>query len=90
MRVEAARRLFPRIWINAETTQAGLDALAAYAPKRDEARGIDLGPDHNWASHGSDAFGLMCVAYEEPGEKQRVSVKKHRYGNLVGGGAWMG
>jgi len=23
-------------------------------------------PAHDWASHGADAFRLMCVAYEEP------------------------
>jgi phage terminase large subunit len=37
-----------------------------YHEKRDEARNIGLGPEHDWASHGADAFGLMCVAYEEP------------------------
>lgn len=66
VRIEAVRRLLPRVWFNEETTKAGLSALAEYAEKRDEKRGIGLGPDHNWASHGADAFGLMCVAYEEP------------------------
>ena len=47
---------------------AGLDALGWYHEKRDEARDIGLGPDHDWSSHGADAFGLMCVAYEEPNE----------------------
>ena len=62
------------IWINKETTLAGIELLAAYAPKRDEARNIDLGPDHNWASHDADSWGLIFVAYEEPGEKKRVEV----------------
>ncbi len=65
-RIEAGRRLFPRIWFNETSTQPGLDALGAYHEKRDEARQIGLGPEHDWASHGADAFGLMCVAYEEP------------------------
>lgn len=65
-RIEAARRLFPRMWFNGERCQAGLDALGAYHERRDEARGIGLGPEHDWASHGADAFGLGCVAYEEP------------------------
>ena len=38
--------------------------------KKDEARGIGLGPEHDWSSHGADAFGLMCVAYEEPYESK--------------------
>jgi phage terminase large subunit len=67
LRVEAARRLFPSMWFNQETTQPGIDALGWYHEKRDAVRNIGLGPDHDWASHSSDAFGLMCVAYELPG-----------------------
>jgi phage terminase large subunit len=66
MRIEAARRLFPSIWFNADTTEAGRDALGWYHEKKDEERGIGLGPEHDWASHSADAFGLMCVAYEMP------------------------
>lgn len=65
-RIEAARRLFPAMWFNEETTQAGIDALGWYHEKKDENRNIGLGPEHDWSSHGADSFGLMCVAYEEP------------------------
>lgn len=65
-RVESGRRLFPAIWFNEKTTQPGLDALGWYHEKRDDERNIGLGPDHDWSSHAADAFGLMCVAYEEP------------------------
>jgi phage terminase large subunit len=65
-RVEAARRLFPSIWFNGATTEAGRDALGWYHEKRDDARNFGLGPEHDWSSHGADAFGLMCVAYEQP------------------------
>jgi len=68
-RIEAARRLFPSIWFNADTTEALRDALGWYHEKRDEERNIGLGPEHDWSSHSADAFGLMCVAYEPPGEK---------------------
>lgn len=74
MRVEAARRLFPSIWFNADTTEGGRDALGWYHEKKDEERGIGLGPDHDWSSHSADAFGLMCVAYEEPKAKGREPV----------------
>lgn len=77
-RVESARRLFPSIWFNAETTQAGLDALGWYHEKRDEQRGVGLGPDHDWSSHGADAFGLMCIAYEQPkkGKTEKFTPRK--------------
>jgi phage terminase large subunit len=49
MRIEAARRLFPSIWFNAETTEAGRDALGWYHEKRSEdIRDVGLGPDHDW------------------------------------------
>lgn len=67
-RIEAGRRLFPKIWFDEESTEAGRDALGWYHEKKDDARNIGLGPEHDWASHGADAFGLMCVAYEEPQE----------------------
>lgn len=65
-RIEAARNLFPSIWFNADTTEGGRAALGWYHEKRDQVRDIGLGPEHDWSSHGSDAFGLMCVAYEPP------------------------
>lgn len=72
-RVEAARRLFPSMWFNEATTRAGIDCLAAYHEKRDEKRGVGLGPMHDWASHAADAFGLMCVAYEEPRKARKIT-----------------
>lgn len=69
-RIEAGRRLFPSMWFNEATTQPGLDALGAYHERKDDVRGIGLGPEHDWASHGADAFGLGCVAYEEPRQKR--------------------
>lgn len=69
-RIEAARRLFPSIWFNEATTQGGLDALGWYHEKKDEARDIGLGPEHDWSSHGADAFGLACVCADEIRKEQ--------------------
>jgi phage terminase large subunit len=60
-RIEATRRLFPSFWFNESTTEGGRGALGWYHEKRDEDRGIGLGPEHDWASHGSDAFGLIAI-----------------------------
>jgi phage terminase large subunit len=75
MRIEAGRRMFPSIWFNEETTGALIEALGWYHEKKDEARNIGLGPEHDWSSHGADMFGLMCVAYEAP-EKAKPVVKR--------------
>lgn len=68
-RVEAVRRIFPMIWFNEDTTEPGRAALGWYHEKKDEDRNIGLGPEHDWASHGADAFGLMAIAYETPEER---------------------
>lgn len=64
-RIEAARRLFPSMWFNETTTEAGRDALGWYHEKQDEKRGIGLGPEHDWASHAADAFGLIAVDHAD-------------------------
>lgn len=66
LRIDEARRLFPRMRFDKDKCQAGLDALGWYHEKKDETRDIGLGPEHDWASHSADAFGLGCIAYEEP------------------------
>lgn len=74
-RIEAARRHFGACRFNVPdvvvlgadgepatpTCAAGLEALGWYHEKRDDVRLVGLGPDHDWSSHGSDAFGLMCI-----------------------------
>ena len=89
MRIEAARRRFPMCWFNQETTQPGLDALGWYHEKRDEARGIGLGPSHDWASHGADAFGLACVAYEAPERPADVSMLTNPHRGMRLEGSWL-
>lgn len=72
-RVESARRTFPNVWFNEQTTDPGIAALGWYHEKKDETRDIGLGPEHDWSSHGSDSYGLMSIVYEEY-EKQTVKI----------------
>lgn len=85
-RVTCARETFPRIWFDEESTEAGRQALGWYHAKlSDDDRNIDMGPEHDWSSHGSDAFGEMCLDYEEPrpngAPRKRVNQEA---------GSWMG
>jgi phage terminase large subunit len=64
-RIEAARRMFPSVWFHADKTEPGRDALGWYHEKRDELRRVGLGPSHDWASHGADAYGLMAVDHAD-------------------------
>ncbi len=85
MRIEAVRRVFPKVWFNEPTTEAGRDALGFYHERRDEDRNIGLGPEHDWSSHAADAFGLMAIAYEEPTAGRAAKPRAH-----AGEGGWMG
>lgn len=85
MRIEAARRIFPSVWFNAATTEAGRDALGWYHEKKsDDDRNVGLGPNHDWSSHGADAFGLMAVTYEAPQVERAMRTRR------VHSGSWMG
>ena len=79
MRIEAARRIFPSCWFNVSTTEAGREALGWYHEKKsDDHREIGLGPEHDWSSHGADAFGLMAITYEEPAPEDDEDEDQHR------------
>ena len=60
-RIEAARRIFPRCKFDAVKTDMGRERLAWYHEKWDEKTNRGLGPQHDDASHGADAFGQMAV-----------------------------
>jgi len=81
LRVAALQRIFPRLRFNDETTKAGREALGWYHERRDEARGIGLGPDHDWSSHGADAAGLMAIWFETVGaEAKSKPIRKRMKG----------
>lgn len=87
MRIETARRLFPIVWFNEETTGPGRDALGWYHEKKsDDDRNIGLGPNHDWSSHGADAFGLMCISYDAPATPSEQKRYQDRSRNR--GGSW--
>jgi phage terminase large subunit len=69
-RIEAARNRFNRFWFDETKCAKGLKALGWYHEKKNEG-GYGVGPNHDWASHSADAFGLAAIDYEEP----RVSRK---------------
>jgi phage terminase large subunit len=77
-RIEVGRRLFPACRFDADKCAHGLEALGSYHERQDEKRGIGLGPEHNWASHAADAFGMACLAFETMREPVREIVQHRR------------
>ena len=64
-RVNAARRILPAVWVHEAATKPGIEALGWYHEKWDDERDIGLGPEHDWASHAADAFGLLAIVAED-------------------------
>jgi len=71
-RIEASRRLFGQMTFDKERCSGGLDALGWYHEKRDADRGIGLGPEHDWSSHGADAFGMAAMVYQPPRQSAKI------------------
>jgi len=86
-RIEAVRRIFHRVWMDAEKCEAGLDALGWYHEKQDAARGIGLGPEHDWSSHAADSFGAMALEAEALSRKQAGQARPVPRPTA---GAWLG
>lgn len=83
-RIKSAQRVWPSIYMDEEGCSAGLEALGWYHEKRDEVRNVGLGPNHDWASHGSDSFGLMCVVFESVGQASpNIAPIRYRTGRFV-------
>ena len=64
-RIEAARQLFSRIWIDETRCKRGIDCLQNYRRAFNDKLGeFKADPVHDWASHGADAFGELALAVQ--------------------------
>jgi hypothetical protein len=71
-RINATRRLInsPNTYFDAERCSIGLEMLRSYRQEWDiKNRVFRKAPKHDFASHGSDAFGHLAVAVEYPAAK---------------------
>jgi hypothetical protein len=61
-KINAIRMVLPMVKFDKINCMRGIDALKNYERKWDPKNGIfQDSPLHNWASHGSDAFGVFAV-----------------------------
>jgi len=79
-RIEATRLMFPSVRFNKETTEGGREALGWYHEKRDAVRNIGLGPEHDFASHAADAFGLVAIYQKGISTKKRKPIRRNLRG----------
>ena len=67
--IEAARRILNISMFDELNCKQGLDALSNYMKKWDPARKVYMEkPNHDWSSHGADAFRYLAVGFEHINE----------------------
>jgi phage terminase large subunit len=82
-RINAVRQLIPITWFDGEKCAPGLDRLRAYRKRWNAKTHSYVGPLHDTASHGADAFGEFAV--------NRRGVRGKVAGRAANGmGSWMG
>jgi hypothetical protein len=65
--VNAGRKTIPFARFDAKRCGQGLEALRSYRTEWDEkARAFKKTPDHNWASHGADAWRYLSLSWRAP------------------------
>jgi hypothetical protein len=65
-RINASRRVLRTSWFSPKT-KSGVECLRAYKRQWDDRKQTFVDdPLHDWASHGSDAFGYAALVVEEP------------------------
>ena len=63
--IEAARRVLAMSFFDENNCRLGIDALTNYSKKWDNNRKVYAEkPNHDWASHGADAFRYLAVGFE--------------------------
>ncbi len=69
--INAARVTLPIVRFDKEKCAQGLAALREYRAKYDEERKVLLPtPEHNWASHGADAFRYLAMGWKKAKEEE--------------------
>lgn len=64
--LEAARRLFSRLWIDENRCQYGIECLSQYHYEFDDKKGIfKANPVHDWSSHCADAFRQIAMGWQD-------------------------
>ena len=77
--IDAARLLLPRCWFDEEKCRAGLEALTFYRKGYNERLHMFTDtPQHDWSSHGADAFRGLAVRHKVPPPRQSVPEPAYR------------
>ncbi|HZZ21835.1 MAG TPA: hypothetical protein VFE60_04300 [Roseiarcus sp.] len=65
--INAARKTIPFARFDKARTNQGLECLRSYRTEWDEkTRAFKKTPEHNWASHGADAWRCLSLSWRAP------------------------
>lgn len=71
--INAVRLVLPLCWFDRTKCRDGLEALRHYRTEYDErAKAFKTTPRHDWASHASDSFRYLSLAYRELREPEKI------------------
>ncbi|MDY7026357.1 MAG: hypothetical protein SVC26_08480 [Pseudomonadota bacterium] len=80
--IEAGRTMFDRCSFDEVRCKDGLSCLSDYGYEYDEkAKMFKKNPEHNWCSHGSDAFMTFACGWKDIEKKSHKPKVKNKYGN---------
>jgi hypothetical protein len=69
--IHAARMLLPKCWFDGQKCKQGLDALQNYKWQLNQRiKEYTHLPEHDWASHGADAFRTLAVWHSAPVKRE--------------------
>jgi len=64
--IQASRMALARTWFDAMKCSEGIECLRQYQREYDEDKKVFRDkPRHDWTSHGSDAFRMLAVAWQD-------------------------
>lgn len=70
--IEAGRNILSKCWFDRTKCHKGLNALKSYHKEWDEKNKVYRPhPEHDWSSHGADAFRTFAVSFKRPIQMQQ-------------------
>lgn len=78
--IQASRAMLPTCYFDEENCKQGIAALRSYSKKYDEEKKVfGKTPNHDWSSHGADAFRTFAVGWRDPKKKKKTQEVKYNY-----------
>lgn len=76
--IQLVRTMLDKCYFDEEKCEKGIDCLLNYSKKWDDTGATwRMRPEHNWASHGADAFRYLAVGYQPYNEAWDKPIRRN-------------